>query len=90
MVGFGKIMHLEVTKMTDGSTIKLVPAGGGLLENFASGNGQQKACISLSVIFMKFLLHPATYHVTVIIWKSKRTTENVRFNFQYLMFQYLI
>ena len=24
MVGFGKIMHLEVTKMTDGSTIKLV------------------------------------------------------------------
>ena len=26
MVGFGKIMHLEVTKMTDGSTIKLVEA----------------------------------------------------------------
>ena len=34
------------------------------MENFASGNGQQKACISLSVIFMKFLLHPATYHVS--------------------------
>ena len=26
MVGFGKIMHLEVTKMTDGSTTKLVEA----------------------------------------------------------------
>ena len=59
MVGFGKIMHLEVTKMTDGSTIKLV-----------------EACWRITM--------------SVIIWKSKRTTENVRFNFQYLMFQYLI